>query len=97
MSRVYGENFMSDGVRCKKFKDGRVDFLDKGGKEHKSVPKVDLVEQIDKTVARKSECPIYCTVKVDVWYNAGLQKLTLRVVKDAAASIKCRSRVAKTL
>ncbi len=34
MSRVYGENFMSDGVVrewCRKFKDGRNDVHDEGG------------------------------------------------------------------
>ncbi|GBM15132.1 hypothetical protein AVEN_242172-1 [Araneus ventricosus] len=41
MSRVYGENFMSDGVVlewCRKFKDGRTDVYDAEGQNATHVP-----------------------------------------------------------
>ena len=43
MSKVYGENFMSDGSvreRCRKFKEGRTDVHDEGGHGRKSVATV---------------------------------------------------------
>ncbi|XP_057658850.1 zinc finger protein 845-like isoform X1 [Diorhabda carinulata] len=53
MSRVYGENFMSDGVVrewCRKFKEGRKDVHDEGGQGRKSVVSDDLVQQVDRMV-----------------------------------------------
>ncbi|XP_046407890.1 histone-lysine N-methyltransferase SETMAR-like [Ischnura elegans] len=53
MSRVYGENFMSDGVArewCRKFKDGRNDVHDEGGQGRKSVISDDLVKRVDSRV-----------------------------------------------
>lgn len=53
MSRVYGENFMSDGaVRewCRKFKDGRNDVHDEGGQGRKSVVSDDLVQRVGRMV-----------------------------------------------
>jgi len=41
MSKVYGENFMSDGsVRewCRKFKEGQTDFHDEGGHRRMTMP-----------------------------------------------------------
>ena len=55
MSKVYGENFMSDGsVRewCRKFK-GRTDVHDEGGHGRKSVATVGLVERVDHLVRGK--------------------------------------------
>ncbi|GBN89599.1 hypothetical protein AVEN_199393-1 [Araneus ventricosus] len=49
MSRVYGENIMSDdGVRewCRKFKDGRTDVHDGKGEGCKSVATEDLVQRV---------------------------------------------------
>ena len=56
MSKVYGENFMSDGsVRewCRKFKEGRTDVHDEGGHGRKSVATVGLVECVDQVVRGK--------------------------------------------
>jgi transposase len=56
MSKVYGENFMSDGsVRewCRKFKEGRTDVHDEGGHGRKSVATVGLVERVDQVVRGK--------------------------------------------
>lgn len=56
MSRIYGEEFMSDGcVRewCRKFKEGRTDVHDEGGQGRKSVATVGLVEQVDQVVRNK--------------------------------------------
>ena len=55
MSKVYGENFMSDGsVRewCRKFKEGRTDVHDEGGNGRRSVATVGLVER-DQVVRGK--------------------------------------------
>ena len=55
MSKVYGDNFMSDGsVRewCRKFKDGRTDVHDEGGHGRKSVATVGLVERVDQVVRK---------------------------------------------
>ena len=55
MSKVYGENFLSDGsVRewCRKFKEGRTDVHD-GGHGRKSVASVGLVECDDQVVRGK--------------------------------------------
>ena len=56
MSKVYGENFMSDGsVRecCRKFKDGRTDVHDEGRHGRKSVAIVGLVEHVDQVFRGK--------------------------------------------
>ena len=57
MSKVYGENFMSDGsVRewCRKFKEGRADVHDESGHGRKSVATVRLVERVDQGSFRPS-------------------------------------------
>ena len=51
MSKVYGENFMSDGSvreRCRKLKEGRTDVHDEDGHGRKSVATVGLVEGVDQ-------------------------------------------------
>ena len=55
MSKVYGENFMSDGSVwewCRKFKEGRTDVHDEGGHGRKSVATVGLVERVDQRQAK---------------------------------------------
>ena len=51
MSKVHGENFMSDGsVRewCRKFKEGQTDVHDEGGHGRKSVATVGLKRPSEK-------------------------------------------------
>ena len=56
MSKVYGDNFMSEGsVRewCRKFKEGQTDVHDEDGQGRKSVATVGLVQRVDQVVRGK--------------------------------------------
>ncbi|GBM43298.1 hypothetical protein AVEN_220826-1 [Araneus ventricosus] len=55
-SRVYGANFMRDGVErelCRKFEDGRKDAHDDGGAGRKFLACKELLQRLDQLEARE--------------------------------------------
>ncbi|GBM16747.1 hypothetical protein AVEN_9346-1 [Araneus ventricosus] len=56
INRVYGENFMSEGVLrewCRKFKDEQTTVHDEGRQGRKSVTTEDLVQRVNQVVRQK--------------------------------------------